>query len=933
MREVKTGDKTKGVYLPHHAVVRDDKSTTKVRVVFDASCKYEYNISLNEILMVGPTLQSDLRHIVTRWRIHPICIVADIVKMYRQVRVAEEHITFQRIVWRDEPEDEIKDYELITVTFGTASAPYLAVKTLHQVAIDEGKNYPLAAELIPNSFYMDDLMTGCSIVQDGEVLYREMSDLLNKGGFELQKWNTNNKDLLKVFQKGENKRNNREEKYVGKGETTGDKEEKNKVEENIENKKEKDIFDTTKILGLTWSPSDDIFKYSVHLPPKSASVTKRNILSDIAKLYDPLGWIAPTVILAKILIQRLWLTGMQWDDEVPTVLQQKWHTYRNELTKLTEVRIPRWLGITRNDVSVELHGFSDASKSAYAAVIYTRSVSSTGEISVSLLVAKTKVAPIKQISIPRLELCGALLLARLLAETARALNISKESVQAWTDSTVVLAWLNSHPSRWKTFVANRVSEILTTLDSDQWAHVSSKDNPADCASRGIQPGSLADCSQWFEGPQFLRSKNIVYNRPKNTDITLEECIKSHVTIEKLESPWSKFSSLNRLLRVVAYCKRFISKEKSNRTKYLKKIEIDQALKCCIKECQKREFKEEYTQLTKIGYIKDKTSKIKSLCPYLDDDDIIRVSGRLQHSALPDNTKHPIVLPHDDHLTKLIVASAHSRTLHGGPQLMLNFLRSAYWIVRAKSLVKQHVHNCVTCVRYNAKVTNQLMGSLPSVRCTPSRPFIHSGVDYAGPINIKTTKGRGHRAYKGYICVFVCMSTRAVHLEVASDMSTQAFLAAFRRFVSRRGHCNQVWSDNGTNFVGAARELKELSAIQSQISEHLENLGTEWHFIPPHAPNFGGIWERVVRSTKFHLRRVIGESTLTYEELSTFLTQVEACLNSRPMTVISGDDYDVPVPLTPGHFLIGGPLVGVPDNDYQLSQISFLNRWQLVQRML
>ncbi|CAK1589037.1 unnamed protein product [Parnassius mnemosyne] len=226
-----------------------------------------------------------------------------------------------------------------------------------------------------------------------------------------------------------------------------------------------------------------------------------------------------------------------------------------------------------------------------------------------------------------------------------------------------------------------------------------------------------------------------------------------------------------------------------------------------------------------------------------------------------------------------------------------------------------------------------MGSLPAVRCTPARAFLHSGVDYAGPINIRTTKGRGHHSHKGYICLFICMSTRAIHLEAVSDMSTQAFLAAFRRFVARRGHCTQIWSDNGTTFVGASRELEQLKTNQEGLATYLESHGTEWHFIPPHAPNFGGLWEAGVKSTKLHLKRVIGESTLTFEEMSTLLSQIEACLNSRPITVDSSDPSD-PLPLTPGHFLIGGPLIAVPEfNDYLESNISSLKRWQFIQQML
>ncbi|CAK1594261.1 unnamed protein product [Parnassius mnemosyne] len=638
------------VYLPHHAVVRKDKTTTKVRVVFNASSKNNYGVSLNETLMIGPTLQADLRHLVMRWRIDPIVLVADVIKMYRQVRVAEDNTKFQRIVWRENPESEIEDFELLTVTFGIASAPYLAVRVLNQISLDEGKNFPLAAPRVLQAFYMDDLMTGCCDVKEGLEVYKQMTDLLARGGFKLQKWNSNNEELLSQIS----------------------------INEKLADMNEED------------TPNKDMLK-----------------------------------------------------------------EYKQR--------------------------------------------------------------------------------------------------------------------------------------------------------REMQEGNIQDI------------QNIL--KLKET-----ESLKDNKEIEK-------FSSLQRLLRVIAYCRRFNRKNKcTERKSYLTKTEIDHALMCCIKKVQKEEFGEEYLQLKEKGLL-SKSSKLKSLCPYLDNNDIMRVSGRLQNSQLPAQTKYPIILPHSAYFTKLVISEAHQNTLHGGVQLMVNYLRTMYWIIGVKNLAKQHVRRCVTCVRQNAKVQNPFMGSLPAVRCTPARAFLHSGVDYAGPINIRTTKGRGHHSHKGYICLFICMSTRAIHLEAVNDMSTQAFLAAFRRFVARRGHCTQIWSDNGTTFVGASRELEQLKTNKEGLATYLESHGTEWHFIPPHAPNFGGLWEAGVKSTKLHLKRVIGESTLTFEEMSTLLSQIEACLNSRPITVDSSDPSD-PLPLTPGHFLIGGPLIAVPEfNDYLESNISSLKRWQFIQQML
>lgn len=326
----------------------------------------------------------------------------------------------------------------------------------------------------------------------------------------------------------------------------------------------------------------------------------------------------------------------------------------------------------------------------------------------------------------------------------------------------------------------------------------------------------------------------------------------------------------------------------------------------------------------------KKSKISLLSPFLDQG-LLRVGGRLEQADINPKRKHPILLPRKSHLTDLIVSDAHEKTLHGGPQLMLNYLRTKYWIIDPKRLVKFYVRRCVRCVRYSSRTTHQLMGQLPAARVTPTRAFYQSGVDYAGPVFIRSAKGRGHASIKGYICLFVCMVTRAVHLEAVSDMTAKGFIASFKRFVARRGYCADLWSDNGTNFVGAARELKTLffnerSSVTVEIADWLSTNGTTWHFIPPHAPNFGGLWEAGIKSTKHHLKRVIGESKLTFEEMTTVLSQIEACLNSRPISQIIENSPRDSYPLTPGHFLVGEPLVLVPELNYEDSNIGSLRRW-------
>ncbi|XP_059056265.1 uncharacterized protein LOC131850114 [Achroia grisella] len=905
------------VYLPHQAVVRENRTTTKVRVVFDASCPGTNGISLNQDLLIGPTLQPELRHLLMRWRYYPICLVSDIVKMYRQIKVEKKHTNFQRLVWRDDPDSDLKHLKLLRVTFGTACAPYLAVRCLHQVAYDDGANYPLATERVLNHFYMDDMLTGCESVEEGKQIYKQMNELLQRGGFELQKWSSNSEELLKEIS---------EENIALKG----------NIQLNVDS--------IMKILGLTWNRSSDEFEYVVQLPQLKIPVTKRNVISDISRIFDPLGWLAPVVIRAKIFIQKLWLSGINWDDELPTHLLNEWLLYRENLHKLTDIKFERWINTHSDDLLQELHGFCDASNEAYAAVVYLRVVNRQGEIKVMLIASKTKVAPLKQISIPRLELCGAVLLTRLLIEVAEIMKLNKTNTYAWTDSTIVLAWLNSRPTRWKTFVANRVSEIITSLEPSQWAHVSSKYNPADCASRGVM--DLENQGLWKYGPSWLKDKIINFDRPVGETKLEEKKMKTHLTHictnkneNRVENEMIlRFSSLNRLLRVVALCRRFLYRCRKQNVliEFISRTEKEISLKTCIKIIQETYLYDELKNLKEKGKI-NKKSVLTSLSPWIDSEGILRVGGRLQCTKISEDIKHPYIIPQKSHFTELLLRDTHEKTLHGGPQLMLNYLRSKFWIMGAKRLIKQYVHKCVRCVRFSSRIKNPFMGQLPSSRTAVNRAFYQSGVDYAGPINLRVSKGRGHRSYKGYICLFICMSTRAIHLEAVSDLSTEGFLAAFKRFVSRRGHCADVWSDNGTNFVGASRELKtlygkEMSSMTSEIANALANNGTNWHFIPPHTPHFGGLWESGVRSTKHHLRRIIGNTTLTYEEMATVLTQIEACLNSRPISQITNNIED-PMPLTPGHFLVMEPLLLPADANYEKSSITMLKRWQFTQRLV
>ncbi|XP_043251669.1 uncharacterized protein LOC122396939 [Colletes gigas] len=337
--------------------------------------------------------------------------------------------------------------------------------------------------------------------------------------------------------------------------------------------------------------------------------------------------------------------------------------------------------------------------------------------------------------------------------------------------------------------------------------------------------------------------------------------------------------------------------------------------------------------------KEKTTangKLQHLNPFLDKDDILRVGGRLKHSTMPFAQKHPIILP-KSFVTALIIENEHRMHLHSGTQTTLYAVRQRYWPIDGRSQVWQIIKKCVRCCRAHPPPINYIMGNLPEARITESRPFTNVGVDYCGPFLIKERKHRNRTNVKVYVAIFICLAVKAVHIELVSDLTSEAFIAALRRFIARRGYCMNIHSDNGTNFVGASNELRELRNLL-QSDDHRDKVKSfciekqiEWHFIPPHAPHFGGLWEAAVKSFKYNLKRVAGAGIFTYENFNTLIIEIESILNSRPLTPLSSDPNDLQV-LTPGHFLIGDALTSLRERDFRDTPSNRLSSWQHVQKL-
>jgi hypothetical protein len=598
--------------------------------------------------------------------------------------------------------------------------------------------------------------------------------------------------------------------------------------------------------------------------------------------------------------------------------------------------------ICKNAHTIELHGFCDASQAGYGACLYVRSIDKEGKFFVNLLCAKSRVAPLKPLTIPKLELCGALMLAKLGDQVRRCFNAEFNSCTYWTDSSIVLGWLKTTPNLLKTFVCNRVVEIQDLSQKANWNHITTHTNPADLVSRGVSPVQLKNCALWWQGPPFLSLDKSLWPTTKIKSVNLPEFKVNQVqalhTSTNQTFNIENYSNLNRLVRVVAYCLRFKTNsqkpEQNRQYGPLMPTELKLSTNLLLRLSQKETFSQEI-QLLSQGKIIKSNSNVLSLSPFLDNDGLLRVGGRLTYAHYPYNKKHPVLLSGKHKLSKLIFQQEHIRLLHAGPQLLLSSVRERFWILGGRNLCKKTVHQCVRCFRASPKSSHPIMGNLPPSRIEPSPPFHVTGVDYAGPFLIKDRVGRGCKTIKSYLCLYVCFATKAIHLELVTDLSTACFLMSMRRFVSRRGLPSHMYSDNGRNFVGARSELQDLYRFlrenEQAIIDFSTSKGISWHFIPAHSPHFGGLWESGVRSAKFHLKRIAGNALLNFEEMYTLILQIEAILNSRPLCPLSTDPNDLN-PLSPAHFLIGRPILTLPDPDVTELPESKLDRFQRVQSL-
>jgi len=892
-------------YLPHHPVLNPTKPG-KVRIVFDCAAQYMGH-SLNSELLSGPNLTNDLTGVLLRFRKFPIAICADIEEMFLQVNVPLEDRKALSFLWwpNDNLEGEPSVYHMNVHPFGATSSPFCATFALRRAASDNSAGpEDECVNTVLDNFYVDDCLVSVDTVEEGINLASMLKKRLFDGGFRLLKWNSNSAEVLNTLPVYE----------------------RSNFGTVVSCSKEPD----QSTLGLRWSTLGDSFKLTLNLPTKPP--TRRGILSCVSSLYDPLGFSAPMTLHARQLLQELCNNAIGWDSVLTDEYVNRWEQWLEDIQSVTGLNIPRHVGLSKRNVdTVQVHVFCDASDVGYGAVGYLR-VTTNGHTSCHFLMGKSRVAPKKVATVPRMELVAAVLAVKLTRHLVKELKYSVSSAFIWTDSMIVLYYLKNTSSRFTTFVANRVRYILENSSEYYWKHVPSELNPADVASRGARTLQARGMKLWLKGPEFLSHDETEW--PVGQPLVLETTENIEVKSALLASTprwhclwFSRYSSWNKLLKAVSWMIRFkeyfmIMKGRrvtgSLRLGELNIHEIRLARLNVLRLVQEECFDPQRGS--------NDFGTLKCLNP-VKIDGLLCVGGRLQQSYCVAQ-RHPIILPARHHVTDLIIRSVHETNGHVGRVQVLANIRRRYWIIKGMAQVKRVVGKCPKCKLLYASPVQQIMSPLPSERVNVgSRPFRYCGVDYFGPFKVRL----GRSEHKRYGCLFTCMQTRAVHIEISHSLTTDSFILALMRFINRRGSPEMILSDNGSNFIGAEKELadKWRALDQKIINSRLCDKNIDWQFNPAGASHRGGIWERIIRSIRRVLAAVTIEQVLSDETVSTAMTEVERIINDRPLVPLY-DDPQSPSVLRPSDLLILGDNDEVLlDNDVNIGE-QYKRSWRQAQ---
>ena len=960
-----TKDSDRIHYLPHHPVITPLKTTTKVRIVYDPTIKVKKDVlSLNECLHRGPIVLPNMCGILIRFRLYFIAVLADIEKAFLQIGVQEHDRNVMRFLWYTDPtrpervEGNLSTYRFCCVPFGQICSPFLLEGTLRFHL--KGLNSPIA-NAVSDNIYVDNVCVGATTVEEALSLYKEAKGIFSEASMNLREWTSNCTEFLDCLPE--------KERLSGK---------------------------VIKVFGLVWNRIEDYLQIPTFKGSPDEVFTKRQVLSDVSKLYDPLGLIGPVTLPGKLFVQKLWFNNKKfnWDESLPQCFMDEWRNLTVDWQKLYTLQIPRYIGQSDKDVRYQLIVFCDASAKAYAAAVYLRTVNKH-LAKTNLVFSKLRLAPLNskkhskveqgQISLPRLELLAVLIGVRAIEFVTRELKLPVTKRMVFSDSECVLHWIKS-TKQLPVFVQNRVKEIRKEQDLI-FSYVSSCQNPADFATRGLTVSEIKGCSLWWNGPDWLQLQEESWPTCNLPDITPERleyylsqtkmvgssvmyeasCVVNEAFVKQnylspFEIDETKYSSFWKLLRITVLCLKFIKKRVLSKCSealqdgilqkhvILKGVfggireqslyfgEIKMVTLLWLYTIQHRQFYEVFSAIRK-GEV---NSLQIQLGLRMDELGILRCHGRYQNAEIPEGAKCPKLLPRQEYFTKLLIQYVHERLIHAGVSHTLASLRQEYWIIKGRREVKSVLSRCLVCRRHEGpSFSLPRMPPWPRERVAQTMPFQFIGLDYMGPVLVK----EGKEVIKSWICLFTCLSVCAIHLEWVKDLTPEQFLSCLRRFVARRGKPQSVISDNAPQFkvVKSAIDLQWRKVmLDDEVKQYMIEGGIKWQFTTALAPWQGGFYERLVGLVKRSLRKAMGPRRFTFEQLITILAEVEAIVNTRPLTYVY-DDFDSGFTLTPAHFLMSRfqPLLLSTvdmdeDDDYYYeknSATSLLDSWKRGQQQV
>ncbi|XP_063622782.1 uncharacterized protein LOC134794883 [Cydia splendana] len=922
-------------YLPHFGV--DNPNKKKLRLVYDAAAKSQGK-SLNDFLLTGPDLLVSLFGIMVRFREDRVAVTGDIKDMFLRIKINPVDQNALRFLWRSRnPTGPVKTYAMTSLIFGANCSPFIAQYIKNKNASRFESTLPAAVSAIHRQHYMDDYIDSLPDEATAISMVKNIRDIHSAGGFEIRNWTCNSANVLDTIPK----------------DILGNTAVRFGLDEHDEGER---------TLGLIWYPAKDELGFDVSFKRIPDNVikgeqrpTKRVMLRVIMSIFDIFGFLSPFTTQGKVMLQDTWRLHIDWDDIIPDELYKKWCSWLELLKVIGEIRLPRWYqscaarckmgdeltttlpgssfhAVTEQCYSdLELHLFSDASLKAMSAVAYWR-WKSKDQICVAFVASKSRVSSVKPQTVPRLELQAALLAARLADSIAKAHRLHVTRRYFWCDSSTVLHWIGNNTRRYKTFEANRLGEIDDLSQASEWRYVPTGLNVADIATRETF-NYQSFLNEWFKGPEFLYSDETCWPanvlEPEN-EVGAEACmtvVQNSRTCFPVPDP-ERFSSWLRFMRSTACVLKFTNKCRGIALDDYALVE--QVKQLILRQAQEDSFASDI-QAVKAGKDLPRDSRLRNLSPYLDENNVLRVSGRIDAvSDVPQEVKRPIILDGRHPTAKLLVKHYHVKAAHGHQEAVVNDLKQEFWIIHLRPTVKNVASHCMLCRLRKATPQVPRMGDLPQARMAHhQRAFTFCGIDLFGPMEVTV----GRRREKRYGVLFTCLTVRAVHIEVVHTLTTDSLIMALRRMASRRGWPSHIYSDNGTNLRGADVELRR--SIQELDEESLRaealNNQVRWTFIPPASPHWGGAWERLIRTVKRSLRVILKERAPRDETLNTLLAEVEGIVNGRPLTHVSVEPGSSDA-LTPNHFLVGSssrlPIHGVFDD----SDLALRKQWRIAQRL-